>query len=443
MRSANEAGFIRPAMDELKVLKDKFNAVPKFTPFKAALNGWIGRSQTNVLAVAKLMSELESRVPKLSDREGITNWIQAAGDDTVLAAREAASKGKTREGYKAARNLSPEALAEAKRVADFYDRALQHAQAEGLEVKGLENYVNQVWKKPGAATRKQFAQFQAELGRNFKFAKHRKLESFFEGEQAGFEPATKDISKLMGLYLNELNKTISTRKLIGELTQTAASDGKPLAVPRGGAVMTTGEPGDVTLVLPGAQGSVKFEGQKFDVRDYGRIDHPALAAWKFVTGDSEGKPVMVLGELALHPEALETMRKALGRSKIREFMDSESENVFGHLARKTVKAVDVVQSQIKASMMSLSPFHVVQEGTHAIGHKVNPFTDIPIIDPGNAQHVDAMNHGLMLAAERVGIDHFMDGLTGRGSWMEKLPVIGKAVREQFRLGILLPQYQPS
>lgn len=429
MPSANEAGFLRPAFDELKELKDKFKAVPKFTPFKAALNGWVGRSQTNVLAVSKLMTELERRVPKLSDREGITNWIQAAGDDTLLAAREAASKGAVKAGYKAARNLSPEALAEAARISDFYERALQHAKTEGLDVKELDNYVNQVWKKPGAATRKQFAQFQTELTRSFKFAKHRKLESFFEGEQAGFEPATKDISKLMGLYLNELNKTISTRKLIGELTQTAAMDGKPLAVPRGGAVMTQeGAPGEVTLVLPGAQGSVKFEGTKYDVRDYGRLDHPALSAWKFVTGDSEGNPVMVLGELALHPEALKTMRNALGRSKIREFMESESDNVTSHLARKAVKALDVVQSQIKGMMMSLSPFHIVQEGTHAIGHKVNPFFNIPTIDPGNALHVDAMNHGLMLASERMGIDHFMDGLSGRGSWLEKVPGIGKAVR---------------
>lgn len=430
MPSANEAGFIRPVLDELKVLKDKFKAVPKFTPFRAALNGWVGRSQVNVLAVSKLMTELERRVPKLSDREGITNWIQAAGDDTLLAAREAASKGAAKAGYKAARNLSPEALAEAKRVSDFYDRALQHAKAEGLDVKELDNYVNQVWKKPVQPGKRQaFAQFQTELSRSFQFAKHRKLESFFEGEQAGFEPATKDISKLMGLYLNELNKTISTRKMIAELTQGRASDGKPLAVPRGGAVMPQeGVPGEVTLVLPGAQGSVKFEGVKYDVRDYKRLDHSALAAWKFVTADSEGKPVMVLGELALHPEAIDTIRKALGRSKIREFMDSESENVFGHLARKGVKAVDVVQSQIKAMMMSLSPFHIVQEGTHAIGHKVNPFFNIPTIDPGNPLHVDAMNHGLMLASERVGIDHFMDGLSGRGSWLEKVPGIGKAVR---------------
>jgi len=430
MPSANEAGFLRPALDELKVLKDKFKEVPKFTPFRAALNGWVGRSQVNVLAVSKLMTELERRVPKLSDREGITNWIQAAGDDAVLAAREAASKGAAKAGYKAARNLSPEALAEAKRVSDFYDRALQHAKAEGLDVKELDNYVNQVWKKPALPQKRQaFAQFQTELSRSFQFGKQRKLESFFEGEQAGFDPATKDISKLMGIYLNELNKTISTRKMIAELTQGAASDGKPLAVPRGGALPTAeGAPGEVTLVLPGAQGSVRFEGVKYDVRDYKRLDHSALAAWKFVAGDSEGKPVMVLGELALHPEAIDVMRKALGRSKIREFMDSDSENVFGHLARKGVKAVDVLQSQIKGMMMSLSPFHVVQEGTHAIGHKVNPFTSILEVDPSNPAHVDAMNHGLMVAAERMGIDHFMDGLTGRGSWLEKVPGIGKAVK---------------
>jgi len=429
LNPAQVSPTLQPAVKQTNVLKQMFSAVPKFTAFRGALNGWIGRSQTSTLAVNHLMTELEKRVPDVTQRIGITNWIQAAGDDTVLAAREAKSMGKTRAGYTAARNLSPVALTEAQRVASFYERALAHAKANGLEVNALENYVNQVWQKPGVSGHRAFAQFTGNLTRSFKFGQQRKIESFFEGEQKGLTPATKDISKLMGLYLTEMNKTLSTRQLIAELTQTAAQDGRPLAMPMGAALPTQdGQPGEITLILPGAKGSVTFQGAKHDTGDFVRLNHPALAKWKMAANDTEGNPVMVLGELALHPEAAGIMTAALGRSKLREFYDSASDNIAGTLLRKAIKTVDVLQSQIKASMMSLSPFHIVQEGTHAVGHKVNPFSNIPTVDPADPAHVDAMNHGLMLASESHGMEAFMDGLTGRGSWMEKIPGIGQLIQ---------------
>lgn len=413
------------AKEQAREMRERMS-LPRWTDVAKTVNGWVGRMQGSSVAIRNIMHEIERRVPDAVRREGITNWIQAGGDDAVLAAREASSKGKLKEGYKAARNLTADEIALAQKVRGYYDAALAKAQAHGLVEDGLENYVNQVWKKPvmkGKADA--LADFQGQLSRTFKFGKQRKLESFHEGEQLGFEPVTKDVSKLLGLYLNELNKTIATREMIGNLTQGKASDGRPLAVPVGGVLGSDGTPSESTLVLPNAKGTVRFDGAEHDTRDYKRINNPALAKWKFVAPDTQGKPVMVLGELAVHPEAFKVISNALGQSEIRRWMNERADSAAGHLARLGVRAVDALQSQVKASMMSLSPFHVVQEGTHAVGHKVNPFTNIPAVDANNPAHVDMMNHGLMLAGDRVSMSQFMDGFAPAGSWLEKIPGIGK------------------
>ena len=418
-------GLFGTAKDQAKDFADKLK-MPRFTDLARSVNGWVGRMQGSSVSIRNMMHEIERRVPSAVKREGITNWIQAGGDDVLLAAREATSKGKLRDGYKAARALTPDEVKLAQKVSSYYEAALAKAQSHGLVKDGIDNYVNQVWKKPvlpGKA--KALGEFQGQLSRTFKFGKQRKLESFHEGEQLGFVPETKDVSKLLGLYLNEMNKTIATREMIGNLTTGAASDGRPLAVPTGGVIPTEGSPGEVTLVLPGAKGSVTFNGEKVETRDYLPIGNPALAKWKFSAADTDGKPVMVLGNLAVHPEAHKVIENALSQSSIRKWMNEQADSAVGHLARMAVRSVDALQSQIKSSMMSLSPFHVVQEGTHAVGHKVNPFTNIPSVDPTNPAHMDMMNHGLMLAGDRVSMAQFMDGFTPAGSWIEKIPGIGK------------------
>lgn len=409
-----------------RIVAQKFSETPLFTDLRRTLNGWVGRRQASSLSIRSMMQEIERQVPDAMRREGITNWIQAAGDDATLAVRESGSSGKRRDGYRLARSLTPQEIVLAQKIRDYYDTALARAQAHGLVEHGLENYVNQVWQRPVSKGKADALQgFMGQLSRTFKFGKRRTFESFYEGEQAGFEPVTKDVSKLLGLYLNELNKVIATREMIANLTTGAASDGRPLAVPEGGAIpQDPTAPATTTLVLPGTKGTVTFKGNEHETRDYRTADHPALAKWKFVAADTGGQPVMILGRLALHPEAHGIIKNALGESAIRQWTREAPDSIPGHLLRLAVRGVDALQSQVKASMMSLSPFHIVQEGTHAVGHKVNPFSHIPTIDPTNPAHRDAMNHGLMLAGDRLGMQNFMDGFTPKGSWLEKIPWLG-------------------
>jgi len=427
LTARGEQGFISlPGIKrELKDMVDRFKDAPKFTDLKRTLNAWTGAMQASSVTIQQMMHTIEKAVPDPVRRAAITNWIQADGVDAVLAAGEAQSQGVLKAGYAAARTLTAAEKAMASKVRDLYDQAGQQAMADGVLTSWRDNYVNQVWKQPVSKSKANaLAAFQGQLSKNFTFGKKRTFESFLEGEQAGFDPVTKDISKLLGLYLNELNKVRATRAMIADLTKGAGSDGRPLAAPMGGVVQTAGGTGEVTLVLPGAKGSVLFNGAKVKTWDYTTAAHPALSSWKFVASDTAGEPVMLQGQLALHPEAARYVNNALQGSELAKWMRESGDSFVGHYARQAVRAVDEVQRQIKANMMSLSGFHNIQEGTHAIGHHENPFTDIPDVDATNPEHLDMMNHGLMLAGDRMAMSQFMDGLSSAGSWMEKIPWIG-------------------
>lgn len=73
-----------------------------------------------------------------------------------------------------------------------------------------------------------------------------------------------------------------------------------------------------------------------------------------------------------------------------------------------------------------STFHQVQTGTHAIGHRVNPFFNIPKIDlVHNAEQMDAASHGLMMLPDKASENQFMEGFRTSGL-VSRVPVIGPA-----------------
>ena len=49
------------------------------------------------------------------------------------------------------------------------------------------------------------------LKQRFKFSKARTLNTFFEGDQAGFKPKTIALGKLLPAYLHEMNQVIADR----------------------------------------------------------------------------------------------------------------------------------------------------------------------------------------------------------------------------------------
>lgn len=406
------------ALNAGRAVLSELRNLPKFTEFKRAINRWFGENQKTSLEVRALQKDIESRVPTEARREAITNYLQADGDVTKLDAWAKATKDRKRKAaYETAKNLTPDELKVAQAIRQLYDDYLAKAQSYDLVDRGIEDYVTQVWRKP-ILGRAQFAQFAGKLASNFRFGKQRTFENFFEGEQAGYKPVSKDISKLVGLYVSEMGKTIATRDFIKDLTTKTAEDGRPLAAPSGNASVVQ-EPGEqpTILVRPDAKGK--------STSDYAFWTHPALQKWKWVATDPDsGGTVLFRGDLRLHPDIAKHVENVLTRSAIKRWYDAPS-TPLGVLPKALVKGIDQWGSVTKQVMLGFfAPFHHVQEATHAIGHHVNPLFDLPKLDPADPAIQRAMDHSLALAGDNAAMQNFREGV-GANRVFSKIPIVGE------------------
>lgn len=389
--------------------------LPADSDFKREVLKWSARSQGSTNEIERVQKSIEKSVPDAAKRDGITNWIEAGGDKNLLRERAAATvDAKLKAGYEAALNLTPEELAVAQKVKQAFNILEGRAKKYGIDMGHRENYVPHVFEQepqpPSGTSPKRLSEF-------FKFSQTRVFDSYFEGEQvtdkdgnpAPYKAQTKDIAKLLGLYMNDMNNAINSRRFVADLSKGKASDGRPLVSPRGGGRATAGEHGEqeTHLVYP----DLAKEGHE----DYKIVDQPALHDWTFAGKDDLGANIMVKGDLAVHPEVESHLKNALGTSAITKWLQAKSENPFLNggkwVADKFIKG----QGIVKGTMLSFSPFHQVQEGIHALGHRVNPFTDIPKIDLRDPKQADAAAHGLMIAHDRLSQSLFMEGVGSNNS----------------------------
>lgn len=380
--------------------------IPKFGDFRKAVLRWSATNQKASGELFKVSKDLLKSVPDAKRREGITNWIQAGGDLGELQQRAlATTDAKLKRGYEAAMKLTPEEVALAGKIRQTYDILLKRAKAHGIEINEIPDYVNQVWRTQ--PLREFMASNNRRLSTSIRFAKERYHDSFFHGEQAGLKPQTKDIAKLLPMYMNEVNNAIAAKQFVAEMAAGVASDGRPLLASTGMVKTLDGDAGKTYLVLP--------EMRTAETLDFRSLDgHPALRDWRWQAADESGNPILVQGDLRIHPEIYDHLKNVLGQSALREWFHSANESPLGAIPKKVAQfLIDDVQQVGKATMLGfLSPFHQVQEGTHAIGHRVNPFSNIPKIDLSKADQLDATQHGLMLLPDRVSAQQFREGLDG-------------------------------
>lgn len=428
----SEAGFVNidPLLDMVEGIgrgvKASIEAVkevgkeafdPKrMTDYRRSVLSWSSKLQRSFGEAASAQRDINKEVPDPVRREGITNWIQADGDANLLNARASATADpKLKAGYKAALTLTPEEIAIANDVRSTFDALASRGQAHDVLNSFKDNYVPQMWnlgksKPSGASSRT--------LRDKFKFSRARTFDSYFDGEQAGFVPKTKDISKILPVYVHEMNSVIAARQLVMDMSKGVASDGRPLVAPRGSGIPVNGASGKATLVAPKAI--------KGDTGDYKTLDsQPAMTGWRWASKDSAGNDVFVKSDLAIHPEAYSRLKSVLGKSAIKEWYESKG-TAAASVPKAFIKFLDIAQGETKKTMLGmLSPFHQVQEGTHAIGHKVNPFFSIPKIDlVGDKGQIDATKHGLMLLPDRATESSFMEGFKNSGL-VSKIPLVGK------------------
>jgi hypothetical protein len=386
----------------MRRIKGVTKDLPEFGDFKREVLKWSSRSQRSANEILRVQGQIEEAVPSKEKRDGITNFIQANGDQGLLRSWANATKNKAlKAGYEAALTLTPEEIATAKKVQVTYNTLHARAAKFGIDMGYLPNYVTELWKqepqRAAGSSPKRLSDF-------FKFSQERVFPNYFEGEQAGYEPQTKDISKLLGLYMNEMNNAINSRRFVQELSKGTASDGRPLVSARGSGQLVGEDVGDkVHLVYPdkAAEGT----------EDYKKLDQPALHGWVFAGKDADENMILVKGDLAVHPEIATHFKNALGSSRIRQWWNEKTENPFLNATKGTAKFIlDDLQGAVKGTMLSFSPFHQVQEGIHALGHRINPFGNIPKIDLRRPDQMDAVEHGLMLSHDRLSQHLFMEGV---------------------------------
>lgn len=392
-----------------QALIDGYRNLPPWRSFEDAIGKWTGADQDTALEVYKFQKQIMKAVPSRLRQEAITNWIQANGDEAVLRARADASKPALRKGYEEALKLNESEKTLARNIGQYLDARLQEGVGAGLLKQGVDNYVTQVWKRSNATTKKLWADLfgVGTLNPNFKYAKQRIFDSYFEGEQAGYTPRNKTIGNLISQYDLAFNRALSARALIKRLQTGEASDGKPITMTSGktSPIVNAQDIPEAYLIKPNLapEGAVSVDG-----RPYRPIDHWALRDWKWATKGPNGENVFVQGDMLVHPDHWEHLNNVLKTSRLRANPITGSALKMGAFAKQT--------------KLSLSPFHVVQEGVHAAAHRVNPVNpmDIDLNVPAQKSLVD---HGLMVMDPRAQ-EMFAEGIAG-GGLVGKIPGLGR------------------
>lgn len=387
-----------------------------WTDFRRDLLMWSARQQTSFQEVDNMVREARRVAPDRARRAAITDWLEAGGDTRLLAQRAAATRNVgLRRGYELAQSLTPEEIAFARRVRSTFDRLWIRAAREGLidAQARRNNYVNHIWKRPGLLSNL-IGSSNRRLSEYFRNAQRRSFDTFFHGEQQGYRPETKDVAKLLGTYTIDLNNALISRRFVRDLMSGTAKDGRPLVVPAGHIDVLPGGAGgaDVYLVHPNRKPA--------DARDYRPPEsaQPALSQWLWHAQDPNGAPIIVRDDLLLHPEIARHFNTVFGKNSVTEWLSGRDQPPITRLAKGVLAffARDV-QGVVKQTMLGFfSPFHAVQEATHAIGHRVNPFWNLPRIDLTRSRlQRDAAAHGLMLQPDRASINQFAQGLGDEGN----------------------------
>lgn len=415
---------------------------PVITDYKDAKGKWLGTGTKEVMGHQKAddaARELRTAINRKFSRaaqEAMNVYREAAGDQTVLReqleALKAAGKKKYASIWEKALNLTKEEVAMADEAGQFYADYADLGVKTGMLGKLREDYVNHFWnlaKLSGAKTEAAKAWGNTVVSRlktSFDNAKARRFGSTFEGIMEGFDPHTLAIGDTMAIYGQTFNHTLADRAFVQHLIKDIrGADGRPAVTATGYAMkLQPDEPNGSSAgvyVMPHARTNVKLRddageltGEEAETKDYVAVDHPALRKAKWVGTDTDGKPVILEGDLIVHPDFAKDLANTLGRSRLQN--------------TPVVRQLRTANNFVKRTILSLSTFHAVTEGLHAIAHGVNPNPKtLPKLDFEQKEVAELVNSGLMLAGSFNAKQAFMEGLAG-GGLFERLPGIGPVLR---------------
>lgn len=431
---------VQGAIEGTANLVKQIRGVPKFGDFERAINQFGRKLQTTYLDATELQKTIKAAVPDELQRKAVFTYMDAGGDAVKLADWAAQADPKKFPEYKAALNLSPEQTTLADSLTQFFDTKGTEGQAAGVLRNFREDYINRIvdrrktTKAGGAANVGNVGLAGGRLSKSFKFGKERIFDTAFEAEQKGIRYVTKDPAQLVPIYLTEMNKTIASRELIADLAHGKASDSRALAYPMGASrVVGEGEP-QTRLIKPNLKQRVADEitGEDVSSHDYIPAQHPALSKYKWVDTDAQGNPIMVEGQLALHPEIARHVNNIFGTSAIRRWYNS-SGTALAALPKGVVRTLDRLNQSAKSYLFSGSGFHHVTMSKKGFDIGAQPIRNFFKTLPqsaalkGDDPRVQFwMEHGSQLAPDNISAGRFMEGFSGKGP--ERIPLYGRWVK---------------
>lgn len=168
-----------------------------------------------------------------------------------------------------------------KRLREFYDTTRQQGIDSGLDVKYLDNYLNQIWKE----TPDQIdAKIKAGAGGTPGWVKERRIPSYQEGVAVGLTPRFTHPAQLAAHYKLQLDKALSNQKMVDDLIGTglllpagsAPSDWKTIEspfFPKVTVKMGSGE--DIVTDYKAPPDIARAINNIFEVREPGLLTHVA------------------------------------------------------------------------------------------------------------------------------------------------------------------------
>lgn len=388
-------------------VKEKATTLPAVNDLDRRVGQWNGAEWENSQAAREFNDQIKDKFKDRSKLRALSNWINAGGDKELLARQAQLAKDPaTRKTYEDALKFGGEEEKLASAIRQYHDEMLARGKREGVLEEGLENYLHRYYRDTDPVLEKKLAALRyMQFTKDFAGFKKRYYDSDFEAEQAGLKPE-KDAGKRILAYDYGFNRALIAREFVRKSFDTAkavAKDGRPELGIAGSGTRIEGDGKGVTLIKPKTRLDT---GDPKDYRgDYVQFDHPAFKKWKFATTDSAGKPILVQGDILVHPDFANKYKALFEKS---------------WWSKGPVRRAVLGVSNFTKQTMLQGPFHLFQITTGGVEHRINPFKlmDLNPSDPAQRRMAEA---GLF--AEQ-GAPYMTDGVAG-GGLLDKIPIAGE------------------
>lgn len=413
---------IKSFFDEVKT---SINRMEKYTEATETIAKHSAAMQDASLAADKVMTYGMRFMPDKAERTAVYVMLDVGAGNkprmqTILDQLNASKSAdpKMIKAYEMALNPTEKMKQAHAELKGMYDNLWSAAYEAGLITEKRAVYAPHMIDPEASLSKMQEMGLSGpKISLNFKHAKARNFKDIGEGMENGMVYKTTDAYEAGATYTFNMKKSMAGREL---------ADNMKVKTIKGDFI--------------GAKGSEITS----DGRAYVSIkNQPALENYKWGTFEIDGKPMNDIAEMVIHPDFAPTLENLFSRSKIKTWYESVDTSGM-QIHKKIVKGLDEWQQVVKATMLSGSPFHQVQEMTHGIAHRVNPLERIEkveidgkkysvapdltskIVDGVETNKVrDYADHGVMVGHDSNSANMFMEGLAGGDkSLLNRAPGVG-------------------